>query len=578
MKTNTIMKFCAVLLGSAVLLSSCIKETFPEGGSATTEQVGESPMAADGVLTAMPTILMTNYLGVGQHFDFGYPGIMGSYDRLAGEVFPVSGNVEGGNQYYDRFHFTMYLGVGSYLNAESGWSDFWYSNYYQFLYPVNSAIAAFSSSSEASPELGICYAFRAFNYMDLARLFEPLPAVASGATGTVPYEIPAEVVGLTVPLVTETTTMQQLENNPRLPREQMWGFILSDLNKAETMLEGYTPEAITIPSQAVVYGLKARAYLWLGGYTEAIGDVVVEATGETINVPTGNAAYQLAAEYARKAITAEGGVVMSESEWLSPTTGFSKVASSWMWALTQSTDTVLNNLLSWTAHMSNDAMWGYGTLAQPGISVMSYERLNNTDFRKKIFVTPDQSYEAIAPYTMQTEDEFKGKGDDRSFEVAPYASFKFHTNGGEKYDYAVANVTDIPLMRVEEMYLIEAEATAHIDAGAGQSLLTAFMASRDSGYVIPAGVDIVDEIIFQKRIELWGEGLIFFDLKRLNYGLTTGLEASNSPTDARYVTNGRAPWWNPAIPLSAVQQNIGLQGFNNPNPSMTYLPINKDNE
>lgn len=85
------------------------------------------------------------------------------------------------------------------------------------------------------------------------------------------------------------------------------------------------------------------------------------------------------------------------------------------------------------------------------------------------------------------------------------------------------------MMRVEEMYLIEAEATAHYDATTGKSLLQSFMANRDPAYTVPATNDLIDEIIFQKRIEFWGEGVIFYDLKRLNIGMHNGDTGTNAP-------------------------------------------------
>ena len=75
---------------------------------------------------------------------------------------------------------------------------------------------------------------------------------------------------------------------------------------------------------------------------------------------------------------------MTESQWLDPKTGFNTVNSSWMWAMIQTTDTVLNNLLSWSAHMATEAIWGYGYGAQPGISVFSYNRISSGDFRKRV--------------------------------------------------------------------------------------------------------------------------------------------------------------------------------------------------
>ncbi|MBR5484393.1 MAG: RagB/SusD family nutrient uptake outer membrane protein [Alistipes sp.] len=560
MKTNTIVRLIAALLCSSVLMTSCIKEGLPQGGSATNEQVGESPFAAGGVLTSMPTIMMTNYLGLGDHVDFGLPTIFGATDRMIGEVFPTSANMPDGNQYYDRWQPWLYFDYAA-LN-DTGWgAKLAYYNYYNFIYTANSAITIFSTNP--GPELGVAKAFRAFCFLDLARMYDPLPAKAEGVAGTNNYVIPAEITGLTVPIVTETSTIQELENNPRATREAMFEFILGDLTEAETLLAEYRTPSIGLPSLAVVYGLKARAYNWLGGFNESYE-----------NVPTGNEAYKLAAQYARKAITASGCSIMTEAQFTDPVTGFCKVNSAWMWGLQQSTDTVLNNLLSWTAHMATDALWGYGGGAQPGISAISYARMNDTDFRKKLYNNPERDFSKIDPYTNLTEEEYEGGGSAMS-SIAPYASFKFHTNNGEKYDYSVGNVTDIPMMRVEEMYFIEAEATAHYDATKGAELLTTFMAHRDSAYAIPAGGDLIEEIIFQKRMEFWGEGIMYFDMKRLNYGINNGVPESNSPQDARYTTNGRAPWWNFVIPHSAVQQNQGLTGMNNPNAANTYLSKNK---
>lgn len=559
-----IFKMAAVLLGSAVLLTSCIEETFPESSYATNEQVANSPFATGGIVTAMPTILMNNYTGVlGEHVDFGYGGIFGALDRLAGEIFPVAGNMPGGNQYYDRWQFVLYPANTNGLGVDGWGTPFFYYSYYQYIYTANAAIEVFSAASEPTAELGIAKVFRALSYMDMARLYDPLPAKAQGKEGTNPYEVDPKIQGLTVPIVREGMALSELENNPRTPREQMWAFILNDLNEAETLLADYKRTTMTLPNLSVVYGMKARAYLWLGGFTESYGDVALDEN-TTVNVPTGAAAYKLAAEYARKAINASGATILTEAEYLDRTNGFSKVASSWMWALCQSVDTIINNLYSWTAHMSPDGQWGYGPLAQPGMSVLLYDRMSDTDFRKKIVVNKDRDFSKLEPYVLMTEEEFE------DYQIAPMCVFKFHTGGGEKYDDARGNVTDIPLMRVEEMYLIEAEATAHADAATGKTMIANFMAHRDPNYSF-LGSDVIDEIIFQKRIELWGEGQIIYDLKRLNVSLHNGDAGTNAPSMDRFTTDGRAPWWNLCLPLSAVQQNKGLDGFNNPTPFKTYL-------
>lgn len=551
MKKNKIVKFAAALLCAPVLLSSCIEETFPEGGNVTSGQISESPFAMEDIAASIPTILITNYLNMGDHFDFGYPGIFGATDRMVGEVFPVSQNLPGGNQYYDRWQAWLYPDMGG-LSA-TGWTDFFYLNYYQFIYSANEVISIASQSESGGVALGIAKAFRAMCYLDMARMYDPLPAKAPDRPS---YESELEAVkGLTVPIVREGATLEQLENNPRATREEMFNFILSDLTDAESLLADYQPASKTMPSQAVVYGLLARTYLWLGGFEETYEGFV-----------TGTEAYKKAAEYARKAINASGCTIMTESQWLDPKTGFNTVNSSWMWAMIQTTDTVLNNLLSWAAHMSLEAVYGYGYGAQPGISVFSYERISDTDFRKKSYVTADRSYAAAQPYMSLTEEEFKT--------VAPYASYKFHTAGGEKSNFTIANVVDIPMMRIEEMYLIEAEATAHYDEATARTLLTSFMAHRDPNYRIPAATtDLVEEIIFQKRIEFWGEGIIYYDMKRLNMSMHNADTGTNAPSGAIISTDGRAPWWNCVIPLGAVQQNIALTNMNNPDPTGTVRSV-----
>lgn len=551
MKKNKIVKFAAALLCAPVLLSSCIEETFPEGGNVTSGQISESPFAMEDIAASIPTILITNYLNMGDHFDFGYPGIFGATDRMVGEVFPVSQNLPGGNQYYDRWQAWLYPDMGG-LSA-TGWTDFFYLNYYQFIYSANEVISIASQSESGGVALGIAKAFRAMCYLDMARMYDPLPAKAPDRPS---YESELEAVkGLTVPIVREGATLEQLENNPRATREEMFNFILSDLTDAESLLADYQPASKNMPSQAVVYGLLARTYLWLGGFEETYEGFV-----------TGTEAYKKAAEYARKAINASGCTILTESQWLDPKTGFNTVNNAWMWAMIQTTDTVLNNLLSWAAHMSLEAVYGYGYGAQPGISVFSYERISDTDFRKKSYVTADRSYAAAQPYMSLTEEEFKT--------VAPYASYKFHTAGGEKSNFTIANVVDIPMMRVEEMYLIEAEATAHYDEATARTLLTSFMAHRDPNYRIPAATtDLVEEIIFQKRIEFWGEGIIYYDMKRLNMSMHNADTGTNAPSGAIISTDGRAPWWNCVIPLGAVQQNIALTNMNNPDPTGTVRSV-----
>ena len=86
-------------------------------------------------------------------------------------------------------------------------------------------------------------------------------------------------------------------------------------------------------------------------------------------------------------------------------------------------------------------------------------------------------------------------------------------------------------MRVEEMYLVKAEAECMLgDDAAAQNTLKAYMQYRDPDYTCTkTGTalgttsdaetgSLREEIINQRRIELWGEFGRMYDLKRLKQG------------------------------------------------------------
>ena len=169
-----------------MLLSGCIKETFPQSNYVTTDQVANSPFAMDGLLAAIPSILITNYTGsVGDHFDFGYPDSFGATDRMVGEVFPVSGNLPGGNQYYDRWQAYLYPGDSSGLAANGYCAPFFWVNYYQFIKEANDVLTVVGGKAgveEFKEFRGVAKAFRALFYLDLARLYYRLAAQAPHRT------------------------------------------------------------------------------------------------------------------------------------------------------------------------------------------------------------------------------------------------------------------------------------------------------------------------------------------------------------------------------------------------------------
>ena len=157
-----------------------------------------------------------------------------------------------------------------------------------------------------------------------------------------------------------------------------------------------------------------------------------------------------------------------------------------------------------------------------------------------------------------------------------YMSLKFRPAQGNCTDYSVGVAADHPLMRVEEMYFLKMEALAGTDVAAAVSLLESFMNTyryTDGSYTCAAAdfAQFIDEMMIQKRIEFWGEGILIYDYKRLNLGITRnykGTVLTNFTSDYLLNTTGRSPQWNFCIPLSEIQTNQGITSDqNNPDPT-----------
>ena len=535
---NNITKFSTLALAAAMAFTGCIKETQPTT-VVTSDAVAQSSTAVEAMVNAIPVAEALPYSvfgsGNNQGFDFGLPGIMCATDAATGDVVGTSGDANSG---YNWFWFWE---VGTSLNSTQSRSQFTWFCYWNFIKSCNDIISIVvdPQTDDMKAYLAYAKANRAALYLDLARGFDPLENN---------YTDVSKVKGLTVPKITEATTEAEARNNPRLTRQEMFDFIFSDLDEAEALLTGNSHSAgKDVPSLAVVYGLKARAYLWLGGFDSSN--------------------YAKAAEFARKAIDTSGATILTEAQWLDPKTGFNTPNNSWMWYVPQSPEGV-TNLVNFIAWRSCEATWGYGQLVQQGVHVNFYNRISDTDWRKRAFIGPDPDAwyaENTAISNFNAADFGVEKFSDY---FSPYASVKFRPVNGETLDYKSGNPTSVCMMRVEEMILTEIEAIAHTNPAEAAQKLVAFVQTRDPQYMLAATTSeaVVEAAIWQKRIELWGEGIVFYDMKRLNYSIETGYPGTNVATDSRIKTEGRAPWWNFVIPEKEYIQNTILKDTNNPEP------------
>ena len=140
----------------------------------------------------------------------------------------------------------------------------------------------------------------------------------------------------------------------------------------------------------------------------------------------------------------------------------------------------------------------------------------------------------------------------KSFVRYPYMNRKFAVK-----DYT-SSVADANFMRLGEMYLIAAEAAAKAgNPSAAQDYLSTLNKTRDSGYTksTKTGDDLLEEIYTYRRIELWGEGHRFLDLKRLNRPLDrTGANHVAAVSSVLEIPAGDIRW-KFAIPQDEIDAN-----------------------
>lgn len=554
----------------ALIAAGCVKETFPTGGTVTEEQLESSPNALQYMVNGIPSAMMasgtagyaSNY---GYHADFGIAGIHLMTEAML-EDLTVSGDL--GYFWFGAFFQNVSMG------ADYIYCSYFWDCYYAWIKAVNEVIIrAGVVDEETDPTilsaLGQAYAYRAMCYLDLARLYEPKDNALA--------PISEEIKGLTVPIVTELTTEKEAKYNPRATREDMYEFIFSDLEKAEEYLNA-ADNSYTRPTLGAVYGMYARAYLELG------------AADDKIN----RGYYKKAGEYARMAIETSGKTPLTEAQWHDPRTGFNdgSANNSWIWGLTLSAENA-SNIITNIAHIAPEAVWGYSVLSLPSVNKAMYERINFADFRKKSWLDPESTWNpSSANYTPDHGYQFCG-GDDplsgyESYGItnahqyflawaSPYVNIKFRPANGQCVEYTEGNCADHVLMRVEEMYFIEIESTLYKSGGgldAAKKLLNDFMRTyRYSTYDcsrITSETAFIQELLFQKRVEFWGEGILIYDYKRLNQGIARGYSGTNFPAVARFNTTGRSPQWNIVLPRVEAQANTAI--VNNPDPTELLVP------
>lgn len=555
---KTIYKSLIAAALSAPLLTGCIEDPIASS-IITADQLQGSPKGVEALVWGMPGHLNVITLSPDNHFDFGYASMLHIRDVMTEDMYVRDAG--GYNWFAPWSSNSITLGM-EYLVCQYPWNF-----YYEQILTTNSVLSVVPENPE-NPELRLYRAaglsYRAFVYLDIARQYEFLPTEFNAGLS----DEGNDILGLTVPIVTETTTEEQMRNNPRVGHDDMVAFIKKDLDEAIALYDGAATVAEkTIPTLAVAYGLMARLYLWDASYQDEI----------KADAAAANTAFKEAERYARLAIETSKATPLTREEWLDTTKGFNDASfSSWLFAgqyVTEDDVVQAGGIRTWASFMSPESTYGYCSPAQgafPEIGASLYKAIDDRDFRKLSFTAPEGSQ--LGEQIPFINNEFAQQNFD-----GPYISVKFRPGNGNMEDYTVGTATAYPLMRVEEMYFIEAEAAAHQDAGRGKQKLLDFMRSyRFSTYSTRANTpeDVVKEIILQKRIELWGEGITFFDIKRLDYDVTRFYPGTNFEKGLdTFNTNGRPAWMNFVIVRQESDNNKAIVGYNSPSPAGLYDAI-----
>lgn len=368
--------------------------------------------------------------------------------------------------------FVMTSAGNGWYNAEYRWLTHINPNFARNLYPyrvyyrvIRNANTIINGADEAigDPEIirmakGQALVYRAWAHFELVQLY-----ASNYEAGTVNNQL-----GIPIKLTADN------EPQARSTVEDVYAQIHADLDEAMELLSNYTRPNRSHLDASVALGLKARVAL------------VQE------NFP-------LAAQSARDARA--GYNLMSNTDYLS---GFNDYNNSeWMWGSHIQEDQTLF-FANFGAYMSRNFSSANIRSNPKAINRLLYDQLPESDIRRELWDPTGAHNNLPAGVTLPG-----------NFAKHPYTSQKFLAAG------TADSRMDVVYMRAAEMYLIEAEALARQGNANAAQVLFDVVSPRDPQYSLSTatGQDLLDEIQFYRRIELWGEGHRFKDLKRLNLPL-----------------------------------------------------------
>lgn len=259
-----------------------------------------------------------------------------------------------------------------------------------------------------------------------------------------------------VPIYTEPTSPSS-KSKSRATVEEVYNQVFADLAEAEKLLVGFNRIVKNRLNIQVVNGLFARAYL----VTEQWGKAAQKAREARIGYP-----------------------IMSAQQYL---LGFNDVSNTeWIWGHPQQADQNLGTS-SFFAYIDLTPTTGYRSIMPDSYF---WQLFSDNDIRKSLF-------------------EFESKPSDPMYRWLKYKKF---VNKADRSGHIV-------LMRSSEQALIEAESEArNNNIPAAVNALNELRVKRnlsELGQQELSKEALIEEILLERRRELWGEGFRLSDILRL---------------------------------------------------------------
>lgn len=508
---KVLYKYTLLSLLGIFVLTACSEdrlETSPTTAVATGEMTANTGKAIAAIDGMYRFLYVTGYTSGWEHEEFGISAINLAADLMGEDHIQAK---SGSGWFYYDYLYEVKADFSHNQGRPYGVWNFFYTLISNANYVIAAEETMSGDASDVKYIVGQAYAIRAYSYFMLAQWY---------ARTLVGHENEA-----CVPIYTEPTT-KETQGKPRETIAKVFEQIDADIAKAETLLSATTRarDSKSHLGIAEVYGIHAR----IAQVEEKWNDALTNAT---------------------KAITAatqEGISIASVSQFA----GLNNVASSnVMWGMKIVADQA-TKYASFFTHMDAD-QGKYGASARQQIARSLYNKMGENDARRAWW-NPD--------------DENNG---DNGFQQEKFKFSNYQTWEG-----------DYILMRIEEMYLIKAEAECMLgDDATAQQTLNTLIQTRDKNYECTKNGkelgtlssdktnSLREEIINQRRIELWGEFGRIYDIRRLHQGFvrTTDDGHPSSAVDSEFA-NPESYKWVMVIPQSEFDGNVNMDLEKDQNP------------